>query len=160
VIHAANKAARNRSTLLAEIRKWPGLLLRVLGESFAASAVKNLNRGDREEKPRRSRSESTTSAVLCIAECSYPRSLFPGSLFAKMPSRQIDEHILQACLPRGQMLQLAVLLVDGFEQRRNRQMRLLYVQCDQAIILAHRFDAGQSAPCCQSCSRVITADRK
>ena len=61
-----------------------------------------------------------------------------------MPSRQPHEHIFQACLARGQVLQLASLLVDGFEQRRDGQMRLLHIQRDQALVLADGLDAGQS----------------
>src|SRR5579872_793329 len=76
-----------------------------------------------------------------------------------MASREPHEHILQACLARSQMLQYSALLVDGVKQRGNGEMRLLHVERDQAIILAHRFDARQGAPCRKRCT-VATAYRK
>jgi len=58
---------------------------------------------------------------------------------------QAHEYIFQARLPRGQMLQLATLPLDRFQQSGNGQMRLFHVQRNQAIVFANRLYAGQSA---------------
>ena len=63
-----------------------------------------------------------------------------------MPSRQAHEYIFQAGLARGQMLQLSSLPVNRLEQRGNRQVRLLHVQGDEAIVFTNRLDAGQRSP--------------
>ena len=44
------------------------------------------------------------------------------------------------------MLQVAPLFFDRVEQSGNRQMRLLHIQRDHAVIFADRLDAGQTAP--------------
>jgi len=64
-----------------------------------------------------------------------------------MPPGQTHEHIFETRLARGQMLQFAALLFERSEQRRNRQVRLLHVQRDQAVIFADRLDARQATPC-------------
>src|SRR5437660_20121 len=44
------------------------------------------------------------------------------------------------------MLQVAPLFFDRVEQSGNRQMRLLHIERDHAVIFADRLDAGQTAP--------------
>ena len=102
-----------------------GQMLRILGESFARFAVNSVNGKDRREKPQRLKKDSpaiVSFRELCIADVPIPCSLVP-----QMSAGEADENVFQARLPCRQMLELAALLVDCFEQRRDREVRLFYV---------------------------------
>ena len=63
-----------------------------------------------------------------------------------MAAGEADEDVFEAGLPGGEMQQLGPLLRDGFEQRRNGDVRLAHGERDESIIGAGGFDAGEGAP--------------
>jgi hypothetical protein len=66
--------------------------------------------------------------------------------FPQVPARELDEHVLEAGLSRGQMQQLGALPRNRIEQRWNGDVRLANGQADQPIIGAYRFHTRQTAP--------------
>src|SRR5579863_6749352 len=68
------------------------------------------------------------------------------SLLPQMAAGQVDEHILEARLSRGEVQELRTVLCDRIKQRRNCQVRLAHRQADQAIVVTHGLHARQSPP--------------
>src|SRR5215471_1216001 len=63
-----------------------------------------------------------------------------------MTAGEVDEDVFQAGLPRAQVLELLALPVDSFEQGGNGEVRLAHIEADDAVLVAHGFDARQRAP--------------
>ena len=63
-----------------------------------------------------------------------------------MAAGQADEHIFQAGLAGGQVQQMIALFLDRVKQRRDGQVRLAYIQTNQAVVMADRLDSGKRPP--------------
>ena len=69
-----------------------------------------------------------------------------SSLFPQVATGQVDKHILQARLARGEVQKLRALFLDRIEQRGNGQVRLTHVEADQTIVVTNRLHARQRSP--------------
>ena len=54
-----------------------------------------------------------------------------------MPTRELHEDIFQTCLSRCQVYQLRALPLHFRQQRRDRFVRLIYLQREQSVLGAH-----------------------
>src|SRR5580692_7634991 len=68
------------------------------------------------------------------------------SLFPQVPARQVDKHILEACLSSGEVQKLRAVFFDSIEQRWDGQVRLAYGKADQTIVMANQLYARQHSP--------------
>lgn len=63
-----------------------------------------------------------------------------------MAAGQVHENVFEAGLTRAEMFELLPLLVDGGQQRRNRQMRFAHIEANCTVLMANRLDARQFLP--------------
>src|SRR5271156_1694595 len=76
----------------------------------------------------------------------FSASIASLSLFPQVSAGEPHKHVFQAGLARGQMLQLTSLFSQRFQECWNCQVRLLHIEREHAVVLAHGFNARQRAP--------------